>query len=200
MTGRAPRKLDRQEEQIVKALMRNPRVSDNKVAHLTGIPLTTVNRKRKRMEEAGLLSYYCALNMGPDGTGAFGARHLYLIEFKLGITQDQIIKEIKEEPNIRTVFTEFIYESHIAEIGGHTALALLIEGRNDDEINNKFNGSMVPSLKKNHGVDSITNVSTIRVGRPIRIFHNYLPIVNMERGVIKEDWRSAAIFTGPPAP
>jgi len=193
-----PRKLDRQEQQILRALIRNPRMSDNRIAQRTGIPLTTVNRKRRRMEEEGLLSYFCALDMGPAGTGAFSARHLYLIEFKLGITQDQIIKEIKEEPNIRTVFTEFIYESHIAEIGGHTALALLIEGKNDDEINNKFNGRMVPSLKKNHGADSITNISTIRMGRPIRIFHNYLPMVNMERGVIRSDWRDAAIFVGPP--
>lgn len=190
------RNLDTQEEKIVKALIRNPRVSDNAIGRLTGVPIKTVNRKRKKMEEEGLLSYYVELNMRPEGTGRFGARHLYLVKFRLGITQDQIVREIMEEPNVRTVFTEFIYNSHIAEIEGHTALAMIIEGKDDDEINNQFNGKIVPSLKKNHGADCIDQVSTIRLGKPIRIFHNYLPMVNMERPLMKKDWADDAIFIG----
>lgn len=190
------RKLDEQEEKIVRALTRNPRISDNRIALLTGVPVRTVNRKRKRLEEDGIVTYYTCLNMGPDGMDRFGARHLYLVKFKLGISQDKIGEEIKEEPNVKTVFTEFIFESHIAEIDGHTALALIIEGKDDDEINNKFNGVMVPSLKKNHGADSIEEVSTIRLGRPIRIFHNYLPMVNMQVGFIRKDWSESAIYVG----
>ena len=52
------RKLDNQEIKIVKALIRNPRISDNQIGLRTGVPIRTVNRKRKKMEEKGLLKYY----------------------------------------------------------------------------------------------------------------------------------------------
>ncbi|MEE9585885.1 MAG: Lrp/AsnC family transcriptional regulator [Nitrososphaerales archaeon] len=188
------RKLDTQEVKVVKALIRNPRLSDNQIGIKTGVPIRTVNRKRKKMEEEGFLKYYTELNMGADGTGRFNARHLYLVKFKMGISQSRIIKEVQEEPNVRTVFTDFIYESHIAEIEGHTALALIIEGRSDDEINTNFNEIMVPSLEKNHGKDSIVQITTIRLGKPIRVFHNYLPMVNLSKGRISDRWAEDAIL------
>ncbi|MFQ6134946.1 MAG: winged helix-turn-helix transcriptional regulator [Nitrososphaerales archaeon] len=188
------RKLDSQEVKIVKALVKNPRLSDNQIGKKTGVPIRTVNRKRKKMEEEGLLRYYTELHMGAEGTGRFNARHLYLVKFKMGISQSRIIKEVKEEPNVRTVFTDFIYESHIAEIEGHTALALIIEGGSDDEINTKFNEIMVPSLEKNHGKESIIEITTIRLGKPIRLFHNYLPMVNMVKGKINVIWADEAIL------
>ena len=187
------RKLDDKEEKIARALIRNPRLSDNAVGRITDIPVMTVNRKRKKMEEEGLLSSYAAINMGPKGTGRFRARYLYLIRFKLGVSQNRIVREILGEPNVRTAFTEFIYESHMAQINGHTALALIIQGRDDYEVNNVFNNRLVPSLQKNHGEDSIVEVSTIRLGRPIRLFHNYIPMVNMKGGRIRDDWADEAI-------
>jgi len=188
--------LDEQEEKILKALIKDPRASDNEIAKRTNIPVVSVNRKRKKLEERGILNYFTMVNMGPDGTGRFNVRYLYLIKFKLGISQEDLLKEIKEEPNVRTVFTEFIYESHIAEIGGHTGLALIIEGKDEDEVNYAFNSKIIPSLKKNHGEDSIIEVSAIRLGRPIRIFHNYLLPVNLEKGKMREDWNEEAIYVG----
>ena len=189
--------LDEQEIKIVKALTRNPRVSDNQIGRQTGVSVRTVNRKRKRLEEEGSLSYYTNLDLGPEGTGQFLARHIYLIKFRLGISQEKIINEVREEPNVRTVYTEMIYKSHLAEIDGHTALVMIIEGRTDDEINIAFNSKIVPALEKNHGKDCIFQVQTIRLGRRIRLFHNYLPMVNMSRGYIKNSWSDDAIFVGP---
>jgi DNA-binding Lrp family transcriptional regulator len=189
-----PRPLDEQEERIVKALIKNPRLSDNQVGKMTGVPVRTVSRKRDKLEDSGVLNYFAQVNMGPEGTARFGARHLYIVKFRLGLSQDKIIKELLEEPNIRTVFTEFIYESHIAEVEGHTALALIIEGKSDDEIANKFNGVMVPSLEKNHGKDSIDEIKTIRLSKPIRLFHNYLFFNNLVRGKMSASWPVDAIF------
>ena len=186
--------LDNMEKQIVKLLIKNPRISDVKISELTEIPYRTVNRKRQKLENTGLINYYTELNTGIKGTKTFTARHLYLIKFQLGITQERIIKEIKEEPNVKTIFTELIYESHLAEIDGHTALVMIIEGETDDDINIGFNSKIVPSLKKNHGKDSIINVSTIRLGKTIRIFHNYLPMININQGRIKNEWPETAIF------
>ena len=71
---------------------------------------------------------------------------------------------------------------------------MIIEGETDDDINIGFNSKIVPSLKKNHGKDSIVNVSTIRLGKTIRIFHNYLPMINISQGIIKNEWPETAIF------
>jgi DNA-binding Lrp family transcriptional regulator len=187
-------RLDDKDKAIIRCLVRDPTLSDNQIARLTRIPVKTVNRRRKALEEAGLISYHLNINMGSDGTGRFNARHLYLVKFKLGFPQARLIEEIKEEPNVRTVFTDYIYESHIAEIDGHTALVMIIEGASDDEINEAFNSKIIPSLKKNHGEDAIIDVTTIRLSRPIRVFHNYLFMVNMKKGKLREDWPTSSIF------
>jgi len=192
--GHSQRCLDDQEKMIVKTLIRDPRVSDNQIGKLTGVPTPTVRRKRKKLEEQGLLSYYAALDMQESGTSAFGARHLYIIKFRIGITRRQIIDEIKSEANVRTIFTDLIYESHIAEIEGRIALVMIIEGKNDSDIVENVQAKIVPSLRKNHGPDSIEEISTIRLLGPIRIFHNYVPLVNMRQGVISSDWPGDAVF------
>ena len=186
--------LDDKDRAILKKLIRDPTVSDNQISKMTGIPVKTVNRRRKLLEERSVISYHLNVNMGRGGTGRFSARHLYLIEFRLGFPQSRLINEIKEEPNVRTIFTDHIYESHIAEIDGHTALIMLVEGRSDEEVNEAFNSKIIPSLKKNHGEDAITNVKTIRLGDPIRIFHNYIFMVNMANGKIRDDWSDNAIY------
>jgi DNA-binding Lrp family transcriptional regulator len=191
-----PRGLDDQERVIVRALIRDPRLSDNQVGKRTGVPTPTVRRKRMKLEQQGLLSYFCALDMQESGTGCFSARHLYVIRFRIGVTVKQILEEIRNEPNIRTIFTDLIYESHIAEIEGRVALVMIIEGKNDADIVENVQGKIVPSLRKNHGPDSIEEISTIRLLHPIRIFHNYVPLVNMRHGVLRDDWPADAIFVG----
>jgi len=190
------RNLDDQERAILKALVRDPRQSDNHISKMTGVPTPTVRRKRQRLEHEGLLSYFAALDMQETGTGTFSARHLYIIKFRIGITVKQIVEEIKSEPNVRSVFTDLIYESHIAEMDGRVALIMIIEGKHDADIIENVQGKIIPSLRKNHGPDSIEEISTLRLLRPIRIFHNYVPLVNMDKGVLRSDWTDDAIFVG----
>jgi len=190
------RQLDPQEEKIVKALIKDPRSSDNKIGKETRVPIRTVSRKRRRLEEEGLIQYFTNLSMDVDGTGRFGARHLYIIKFKIGVTREKIFNEIRHEPNVKTIFTELIWNSHLAEVDGHIALAMLIEGRNDAEIVESVQSRIIPSLRKNHGKDSIVGLSTIRLHEPIRLFHNYLPSVNMKNGKMAKDWPEHAIFVG----
>jgi DNA-binding Lrp family transcriptional regulator len=160
--------LDDKDKAIIRALVKDPTLSDNRISRITGIPVKTVNRRRKELEADGLISYHLNVNMGSGGTGRFSARHLYLVRFKLGFPQARLVKEIMEERNVRTVFTDYIYESHIAEIDGHTALMMIIEGHSDDEINEAFNSKIIPSLKKNHGEDAILDVRTPKRIYPLR--------------------------------
>jgi len=190
------RNLDDQERAILKRLIRDPRQSDNFISKVTGVPTPTVRRKRQRLENEGLLSYFAAVDHQESGTGTFGARHLYIIKFRIGITVKQIVEEIKSEPNVRSVFTDLIYESHIAEMDGRVALVMIIEGKHDADIIENVQGKIIPSLRKNHGPDSIEEISTLRLLGPIRIFHNYVPLVNMEKGVLRGDWADDAIFVG----
>jgi len=188
--------FDDQERAILKALIRNPRRNDNYISRITGVPTPTVRRKRKRLEDDGLLNYFAAIDMQETGTGTFGARHLYIIKFRIGVTVRQIVDEIKSEPNVRSVFTDLIYESHIAETDGHVTLVMIIEGKNDADIIENVQGKIIPSLRKNHGPDSIEEISTLRLLSPIRVFHNYVPMVNMDKGVLRGDWTDDAILVG----
>jgi DNA-binding Lrp family transcriptional regulator len=188
--------FDDQERAVLKALIRNPRQSDNHISKVTGVPTPSVRRKRRRLEEDGLLNYFAAIDMQETGTGTFSARHLYIIKFRIGITTRQIVEEIKSEPNVRSVFTDLIYESHIAEMDGRVTLVMIIEGKNDADIIENVQGKIVPSLRKNHGPDSIEEISTLRLLSPIRVFHNYVPMVNMDKGVLRNDWADDAIFVG----
>src|SRR3989338_3000866 len=147
------RSLDEQEIKIIKELIKDPRISDNQVGKNTKVPIKTANRKRKLLEEENIIRYFVSVNMGNSGTGRFGARQLYIIKFKLGITREQIINEFKSEPKVRTIFTDYICESHLAEIEGHVAYIMIIEGKSDSDIVEVFNKYIVPSLRKNHGED-----------------------------------------------
>jgi len=190
------RELDEQERLIVRQLIRDPRESDNGVGEITGVNVRTVGRKRQRLEQEGILSYYTNLDLSATGTGEFTARHLYIIKFRIGITFKQLTDDLKREPFVRSIFTEIIFESHIAEIDGKLAMLLFIEGASDTGIVQTVQEKLIPSLLRNHGENSIEEISTVRLLAPVRMMRNYLPFVNMEHGYIRKDWPDDAIYVG----
>jgi hypothetical protein len=190
------RELDPQEMLIVGQLIRDPRESDNRIGEITGVNVRTVGRKRQRLEQENLLSYYTQLDLSVHGTGQFNTRHLYIIKFRVGITYRQITEDISREPSGRTIFTEIIFESHIAEIDGKLALLLFIDGASDTDIVQTVQEKLIPRLQANHGADSIEEISTIRLLSPVRVMRNYLPRFNMENGYIRKDWPDEAIYVG----
>lgn len=190
------RELDQQEHSIARALIRNPRQSDNRISAVTGIPVRTVSRKRGRMEQEGILKYYTAVEMKGYETSRYNTQHMIIIKFKLGVTRGQIVEEIRSEPNVATVFSELIRDSFIAETDGQVALVMVVEGESDSDVADSLQGEIIPSLQKNHGADSIDELRTIRLLGTIRREHNYLPMVNMSAAVIDDDWPDEAIFVG----
>jgi DNA-binding Lrp family transcriptional regulator len=190
------KELDQQERLIVRQLIRDPRESDNGIGETTGVNVRTVGRKRQRLEQEGILSYYTHLDLSSRGASQFTTRHLYIIKFKIGVTYKQLTDDIQREPFVRSIFTEIIFESHIAEMDGKLAMLLFIDGANDTELVQTVQEKLIPSLLKNHGEDSIEEISTIRLLSPVRVMRNYLPFVNMENGYIKKDWPDEAIYVG----
>lgn len=183
-------KFDKQEELIIKALIKDPRMSDNNIGKLTKVPIRTVSRKRKRLEDNNLISYYVCVNRDPK----LKTRHLYIIKFRMGITKKKLIDEIKREPKVKTLFTEKIFESHFAEVDGHTAIIMIVEDSSDEEVSESFNGKILPLMLKNHGQDSIINITTIRLSDSIRKFHNYLSWINMKGGKLDSNWNLDSIY------
>jgi len=190
------KELDEQERLIVRHLIRDPRESDNGIGEATGVNVRTVGRKRQRMEQAGILSYFTHLDLSTRGTGQFGARHLYIIKFRIGVTYKQLLEDIQREPFVRSIFTEIIFESHIAEIDGKLAMLLFIDGADETNIVQTVQEQLIPSLLRNHGENSIEAVNTIRVLAPVRTMRNYIQPVNMLHGYIKKDWPDEAIYVG----
>lgn len=188
--------LDSQERAIVRALIRHPRRSDNSVAADTGVPVRTVRRKRRHLEATGRLRYYTALDTRDPGAST---QHMIIIKFRLGITRSQVDEEIRSEPNVANVFAELIRDSYLAEVDGHVALVMVLEGESDADVVDSLQGKIIPSLKKNHGEDSILELSTMRVLGAIRRERNYLPTVNMEGAYLTEGWPDEAIFVGDPS-
>ena len=190
------RELDDQERLIIRQLIRDPRESDNGLGEKTGVNVRTVGRKRQRLEQDGVLSYHTHVNLTENGTGQFTARHVYTIKFRLGITVRQVEDDIRREPFVRSIFTEMLFESHIAEIDGNVAMLLFIDGASDTDIVQTVQEKLIPSLLRNHGEGSISGVSTIRLLKPVREMRNYLPFVNMQDGYIRRDWPDEAIYVG----
>jgi hypothetical protein len=190
------RDLDDQERLIVRHLIRDPRESDNGIGEATGVNVRTVGRKRQKLEQAGVLSYFTHLDLSTAGTGQFNTRHLYIIKFRIGITYKQLLDDIKREPFVRSVFTEIIFESHIAEIDGKLAMLLFIDGASDTDIVQTVQERLIPSLLRNHGEGSIEEVNTVRILSPVRVMRNYVLPVNMECGYIRKDWPDDAIYVG----
>ncbi len=188
------RHIDPQEKKIIRALIKNPRMSDNQIGKSTRVPIRTVSRKRKKLEEEGVINYFVRVNTDMDGIKRFMAKHLYIIKFRTGITKETIINDVKKNPRVKGRFPEIICSSQVAEVDGHLALFMTLEGTSDNEIVENFNGVIVPSFQESFGKDAIMKIHTMRILEDVRFFHNYILKVNIEKGKIKKDWPDDLIF------
>lgn len=186
--------LDKHEVDIVRELIRNPRISDNGIAKRTGVAVMTVNRKRKALEDAGKITYYTDLNHGEGGTDDFFAKQLYIIKFKIGITRQNFLDSIRKDTNLKRFNAEHIVMSYLAEKDGHLSNVILLNAHTERDLNEVFNGQIVQIFKRNFGDDCIISIDTVRILEPIRKNHNYIFGVNLEKGKISESWPNEYIF------
>lgn len=188
------RELDDNERKIVRELIKDPRISDNQIGKNTKVSIMTVNRKRKRLEEDGILKYCTHLDTGKFGTGSFTARQLYMVKLKLGLTYKRFENDLKHETAITGRGAEHIFSSFLCEKDGHLVWCIVLRGGKRNEINEYFNSVLVPILKDKFGGDCINTIQTFRITNELRYFHNYLPGINMENGRLKKNWPNEMIF------
>ena len=183
------RGIDVQEEKILTELIRNPRISDNALAKITKIPVTTVNRKRKQLEQDGVLSYfaYVSENVKNDTSKV---RQLYIIKFKEGITIQSYLDKVKNSMLFRAENARHHVDSYVGEKDGHFALIVSVEAETEAELVEVFHGSIIKGIRARHGDDCIAEIFTTKIIYPIRLHHNYLPLFNMNSGKISDDWKN----------
>lgn len=188
------RMLDEHEVKIVRELIRNPRISDNQIARKTKIPVMTVNRKRKRLEKDRFLRYYVSLDKGEFGLHIFGAKQLYIIKFKIGITRKKYLEIMETDAKWRMFNCRYISLAYIGEKDGHLALMIILDAKDEAHLVEEFNGNIVPFLKEKFGEDAIKEITTASLSKLVRVHHNYMPYINIENGKIKDGWPDDMIF------
>ncbi len=185
--------VDVQEKKILQELVKNPRISDNQISKKTGIPVKTVNRKRKRMEEENKIYYFTMVNNGMNGTKAFHGQQMYCVTLRGGLTRKQVTDTILANIH-NSVLTKHIFLEFIGESNGSVVLIFWIMSREREDIIEIYNAEVVPYLEKLFGPNPIKLVHVVDINLPIRVFHNYIPNLNMERGIVKEAWDDSTFF------
>ena len=186
--------LDESEKKIVRQLIRNPRASDNQIARITKVPVMTVNRKRKKLEGEKFLRYYTSIDKGEFGLHIFGAKQLYIMKFRIGITRKKYLQVMETDAKWRMFNCRYISMAHIGEKDGHLALVLVLDAKDEAHLVEEFNGKIVPYLNERMGNDAIEEITTTSLSKLIRIHHNYMPYTNIEKGKIKDSWPDDMIF------
>ncbi|SRR3989338_7774259 len=186
--------LDSQERLIIRELIRDPRISDNQIAARTNVPLKSVNRKRKILEEKELLSYFCYYNNTTTGSETFMARCLFIITLRDGITRKRVLDSIEKGPRAIHFFPKHVYSSHVAEQDGNVSIIMIIESNKQDDIIEIYNAEVVPELEQMLGPGCIKRCVNLPLSRTVRMLKNYLPDRNMRNGKIREDWPLDGIF------
>ena len=188
------RELDESERKIVKELIKNPRISDNQISKNVGVPVMTVNRKRKKLESESLIRYFTAFDTGEFGTGMYKAKQLYIIKFKTGITRKDYIEKMERDKKFQQFNSSYISLSYLGEKDGRLALVMILDARTDSSLVDEFSGKIVLHFKEKFGDDCISELITTKIIDTLRRHHNYLPAINMEKGIIKKDWPDNYIF------
>ena len=187
------RTLSQKEQKIALELIKNPRSSDNSISKNTKIPVKTVNRKRKKLEEEGLLHYYAAIDYFK--TGVFSASNIFEIKFKLGISRTYFLERFKSDN--QTKFDAKHYrQSMLGESDGHLLLIIIVDSRHESDMLEIYNTEIVPKINDLFGHDAIYSTKVIKLTNALRILHNYVYEINMSDGLIKSDWSDELLFVG----
>ncbi|MGM5484368.1 MAG: winged helix-turn-helix domain-containing protein [Nanobdellota archaeon] len=178
------KEFDTQEKALLRELVANPRLSDNQIGKRTGIPVKTVNRKRKSLEEQRILNYMTYVDYGEGGTGQFRSQIMYMIKFRYGITTLQLRQKFQNILANHSLVRHTLFSS-IGEEDGHVVLVLILESGQHSDAIEIFNAEIMPTIGNFFGTDAVASVNSIPLRREFKFFHNYLPGRNIEKGILK---------------
>ena len=137
-------KIDEKDMQILELLRANSRLSEQKIAKKTGIPMTTVHNRTKRMREQGIIEGYgVRLNHAKLGKPLVA---YVLLKAVNQADQNELLEYIAKVPRV----------CEVAMVTGDFDLLLKARIENMDELNK----IVVANLRKHKGIgESITMIS-----------------------------------------
>lgn len=185
-------KIDDYSKIIMKELVKNTRISDNQISKNTKVPLKTVNRKRKDMEQKGIINYFTMINNGSSGTGEFGSTQIYIVTFRYGIHRKQFMDKFPDLNNKSLHFKKHIQSSFLCEKDGNLIVFFVLESRNQMDIMEIFNVDILGLFKHNFGENCVEKVDVFTVSTPLRFHHNYL--IDPKSGQIDKSLTDSEIF------
>lgn len=94
----------------------------------------------------------------------------------------------------RLIELKHIVDCSVGDKDGHAIIAMTIESRLESDIIEVFNAEILPKFKRLFGEDAVIKTEVITLNVPIVMLHNYMPLVNIMYGKIKEDWPDDLIF------
>ncbi len=93
--------IDEKDLAIIDELKKNSRMSEQKLARKTGIPMTTVHNRIKKLRETGIIeSFSIRLNYEKLGKPIVA---YVLVKLTAGVDQKIMIREISKMPNVKEV-------------------------------------------------------------------------------------------------
>ena len=167
------KKIGPKEKLILKELIKNPRVSDNKISKITKIPVKTVNRRRKYLEENNLVTYSTFVNNFSKGTDRFSATCMYGLHFKFGITKERIkgiiLSDIyrKHPAIIKHIMFDFVGEKE-----GSVVYTIILVSRASADFIEILNAEIIPFFSNALKVDCIAKVEEMTIGFFNKTGHN----------------------------
>ncbi|MFP4403001.1 MAG: winged helix-turn-helix domain-containing protein [Nanoarchaeota archaeon] len=187
------KKIDESEIKIIKELVINPKISDNQISKNTGIPLKTVNRKRKKLEEKNCINYILDIDHSFDGLNNFNATAQFIVLFRHGITRKMFFDNLSKF-NFNYHNLKHIKSLDVGEFKGKLTLIFVIESRLQEDLLEIFNTEIFYRLNDIFGHNCIDDTKVIYLSKNIINMHNYVKGINIEKGKIKKDWPKDLIF------
>ena len=166
-------KIEEKDKLIIKELIKRPRISDSAISKNTGIPVKTVNRRRKYLEKSNTLNYMTFVNNFPGGTARFNSMALYTILFEYGVTTEGLRKIItSQEYNQHPIITKHVMLDMVGEKEGMVTYTLIITSRAHEDLVEILNADIVPMMKRYMGNDSIRKIEENPIRAVNRTGHN----------------------------
>lgn len=190
MTNKA---VDEQDKLIMRELIANPRLSDNKISQITGIPVKTVNRKRKKLEEKGIINYRIHIDNGQEGTKSFSAICQFIVIFRHGITRSSFLDNL-DRVGFSALDIKHIKEAYVGEMNGRVAFVATLESRLQEDLLEIYNTEIISKLHNMLGHDSIYKTKVVNLHTGLISLHNYIHRTNTANGIIKKSWPKENIF------
>lgn len=94
----------------------------------------------------------------------------------------------------RLIELKHIADCSVGDKDGHAIIAMTIESRVESDIIEVFNAEILPKLKRLLGEDAVIKTDVLTFNSHFIIMHNYMPLINMRNGKIKEEWSDDLVF------